>query len=64
MKPVILVVEDEAALVTLIRYNLEAEGFEVLDAPDGEEGLLVLSERTVDLVLLDWMLPNLSGIEV
>ena len=64
MKPVILVVEDEAALVTLIRYNLDAEGFEVLDAPDGEEGLLVLSERNVDLVLLDWMLPNLSGIEV
>jgi two-component system phosphate regulon response regulator PhoB len=64
MKPVVLVVEDEAALVTLLRYNLEAEGFEVLDAPDGEEGLLVLSERNVDLVLLDWMLPNLSGIEV
>ncbi len=64
MKPVILVIEDETALVTLIRYNLEAEGFEVLDAPDGEEGLLILSERSVDLVLLDWMLPNLSGIEV
>lgn len=64
MKPVILVIEDEAALVRLIRYNLEAEGFEVLDAPDGEEGLLILSERRVDLVLLDWMLPNLSGIEV
>ncbi len=64
MKPVILVVEDEAALVRLIRYNLEAEGFEVLDAHDGEEGLLILTERTVDLVLLDWMLPNLSGIEV
>ena len=64
MKPAILVVEDEAALVTLIRYNLEAEGFEVLDAPDGEEALLVLAERNVDLVLLDWMLPHLSGIEV
>ena len=64
MKPTILVVEDEAALVRLIRYNLEAEGFEVLDAPDGEEALLVLAERNVDLVLLDWMLPNLSGIEV
>jgi two-component system phosphate regulon response regulator PhoB len=64
MKPTILVIEDESALVTLIRYNLEAEGFEVLDAPDGEEGLLVLEERMVDLVLLDWMLPQLSGIEV
>jgi len=64
MKPVILVIEDETALVTLIRYNLEAEGFEVLDAPDGEEGLLILSENAVDLILLDWMLPNLSGIEI
>ena len=64
MNPAILVIEDEAALVRLIRYNLEAEGFAVLDAPDGEEALLVLEERNVDLVLLDWMLPNLSGIEV
>lgn len=64
MNPSILVVEDETALVRLIRYNLEAEGFGVFDAPDGEEALLVLEERNVDLVLLDWMLPNLSGIEV
>jgi two-component system phosphate regulon response regulator PhoB len=64
MKPTILVVEDEAALVTLLRYNLERAGFEVLDAADGEEALLVLDERPVDLVLLDWMLPRLSGIEV
>lgn len=63
-KPVILVVEDEAALVTLLRYNLEKAGFEALDAPDGEEALTVLSERKVDLVLLDWMLPLVSGIEV
>jgi two-component system phosphate regulon response regulator PhoB len=64
MKPVILIVEDEAALVTLLRYNLERAGFEVLDSADGEEALLVLDERPVDLVLLDWMLPRLSGIEV
>ena len=63
-KPVILVVEDEAALVTLLRYNLEKAGFEALDAADGEEALTVLSERAVDLVLLDWMLPLVSGIEV
>ena len=63
-KPVILVVEDEAALVTLLRYNLEKAGFEVLDASDGEDALTVLSERRVDLVLLDWMLPLVSGIEV
>lgn len=64
MKPAILVVEDETALVTLIRYNLEKEGFEVIEAPDGEEGLMVLDERHIDLVLLDWMLPGLSGIEI
>lgn len=64
MKPAILVVEDETALVSLLRYNLEKEGFEVLEAADGEEALLVLSERQPDLVLLDWMLPKLSGIEV
>ena len=64
MKPLILVVDDEAALVSLLRYNLEKEDFEVLEAADGEEALLVMSERRPDLVLLDWMLPKLSGIEV
>ncbi len=63
-RPVILVVEDEAALVALLRYNLEKAGFEAVDARDGEEALTVLAERTVDLVLLDWMLPSVSGIEV
>jgi two-component system phosphate regulon response regulator PhoB len=64
MKPVILVVEDETALVRLLRYNLEKEGFEVLAATDGEEALLILAERRIDLVLLDWMLPSVSGIEI
>ncbi|MPY68752.1 MAG: phosphate regulon transcriptional regulatory protein PhoB [Alphaproteobacteria bacterium] len=64
MKPVILVVEDETALVRLLRYNLDKEGFEVLEATDGEEALLILSERRIDLVLLDWMLPSVSGIEI
>ncbi len=64
MKPVILVVEDEADLVSLLRYNLEKAGFEALDARDGEEALTMLAERPVDLVLLDWMLPSVSGIEV
>jgi two-component system phosphate regulon response regulator PhoB len=63
-KPLVLVVEDEAALVTLLRYNLEREGFEVVEARDGEEALLVAKERRPDLVLLDWMLPLVSGIEV
>jgi len=62
--PNILVVEDEAALVTLLRYNLEREGFQVIEAGDGEEALLLARERKPDLVLLDWMLPLLSGIEV
>jgi len=64
MKPLIMVVEDEAALVTMLRYNLEKEGYRVCEALDGEEALTVLAERNPDLVLLDWMLPVMSGIEV
>ncbi|MBX6322641.1 MAG: phosphate regulon transcriptional regulator PhoB [Rhodospirillaceae bacterium] len=62
--PRILVVEDESALVTLLKYNLEKEGFAVAAARDGEEGVLMAREQKPDLVLLDWMLPLLSGIEV
>jgi two-component system phosphate regulon response regulator PhoB len=57
-------VEDEAALITLLRYNLEREGYRVFEARDGEEALLLATEVQPDLVLLDWMLPQLSGIEV
>ena len=64
MKPSVLIAEDESALVTLLRYNLEREGYRVLEARDGEEALLVAAEEQPDLVLLDWMLPQLSGIEV
>ena len=64
LKPTVLVAEDEGALVTLLRYNLEREGYRVLEAQDGEEALLVAAEEKPDLVLLDWMLPQLSGIEV
>ena len=64
VKPSVLIAEDESALVTLLRYNLEREGYRVLEAKDGEEALLVASEEKPDLVLLDWMLPQLSGIEV
>src|SRR6202012_5186723 len=56
--------EDESALLTLLRYNLEREGYRVLEAKDGEEALLLVNEENPDLVLLDWMLPQLSGIEV
>ena len=64
MQPYILVMEDEDALSTLLQYNLEKEGYDVTVAADGEEGLLQVDERLPDLVLLDWMLPKLSGIEV
>jgi two-component system, OmpR family, phosphate regulon response regulator PhoB len=64
MKPLILIVEDEAALATMLRYNLEKEGYRVAEAGDGEEALTVVVEQKPDLILLDWMLPSLSGIEV
>ena len=64
MQPYILVMEDEDALATLLQYNLEKEGYDVAVAADGEEGMLQIDERTPDLILLDWMLPKLSGIEV
>jgi len=63
-QPVILAVEDEESILALIKYNLEREGFKVLTASNGEEGLLMVSEKNPDLVLLDWMLPKLSGVEV
>lgn len=64
MSPLILIVEDETAISTLLRYNLEREGFRVAEARDGEEALVVAAESKPDLVILDWMLPLLSGIEV
>src|SRR5580658_6232766 len=64
MKPTVLIVEDEAPLVTLLRYNLEKEGFAVCSAGDGEEALLQIAENKPDAVLLDWMLPLVSGLEV
>lgn len=60
----VLIVEDEPSMVELLRYNLESEGFEVKSAYDGEEAMLLIEEQTPDLVLLDWMLPKLSGIEI
>ncbi|MBN9050974.1 MAG: phosphate regulon transcriptional regulator PhoB [Rhizobiales bacterium] len=60
----ILIVEDEEPLTLLLRYNLEAEGYEVDAAARGDEAQLRLQETTPDLVILDWMLPGLSGIEL
>ena len=64
LKPNILIVEDEAALVAMLRYNLEREGFHVAEANDGEEAMLSVAENKPDLILLDWMLPHLSGIDL
>ncbi|MEQ8370313.1 MAG: phosphate regulon transcriptional regulator PhoB [Alphaproteobacteria bacterium] len=64
LTPRILIVEDEVSLVELLRYNLEKDGFAVDAAYDGEEALLRIAERTPDLVILDWMLPHVSGIEI
>jgi len=60
----ILVVEDESALSTLLRYNLESQGYEVEAVARGDEADIRLKEDTPDLVILDWMLPGISGIEL
>jgi two-component system phosphate regulon response regulator PhoB len=62
--PHILVVEDEAALALLLAYNLEAEGFQVEHVERGDEAEIRLAEALPDLVILDWMLPGVSGLEI
>ncbi|MEM9178413.1 MAG: phosphate regulon transcriptional regulator PhoB [Pseudomonadota bacterium] len=64
MKPFIVIAEDETAVSELLRYNLESEGYETAIANDGDEAMLLLDERIPDLMLLDWMLPKISGIEI
>ncbi|MFU8882362.1 MAG: phosphate regulon transcriptional regulator PhoB [Rhodobacterales bacterium] len=63
-QPIVLIVEDEPAQREVLAYNLEAEGFRVSRAENGEEALLLIAEEAPDLIVLDWMLPNVSGIEV
>lgn len=63
-KPFILVVEDEEALSVLIKYNLEKAGFDVSCAFSGDEALDLIDKKIPDLIVLDWMLPEMSGIEV
>ncbi|MEM6649199.1 MAG: phosphate regulon transcriptional regulator PhoB [Pseudomonadota bacterium] len=60
----VLIVEDEDAIAALLDYNLSKEGFETITATDGEEALLKTEEERPDVIVLDWMLPNVSGIEV
>jgi len=62
--PLVLIVEDEPAQTELLRYNFDKTGFRTITATDGEEGVLLARERRPDLIVLDWMLPELSGIEV
>lgn len=64
MNPYVLVVEDEDALATLLHYNLDKEGYRVTLAGDGEEALVQVDEKLPDIIILDWMLPKVSGIEV
>jgi two-component system phosphate regulon response regulator PhoB len=60
----VLIVEDEVAIVTLLRYNLEREGFRVYSTGDGEEAVTMVKEYKPDVIVLDWMLPSMSGIDI
>ena len=64
LQPVVLLVEDEPAQREILRYNLEAEGFAVVAASNGEEAMERVAEGLPDLILLDWMMPHVSGLEV
>ena len=63
-RPLVLLVEDEPAQRAVLSYNLEAEGFEVQTADNGEDALQLIAETPPDLILLDWMMPHVSGLEV
>lgn len=62
--PTVLLVDDEAAQREILSYNLEAEGFRVCRAENGEEAMILVDEENPDLIVLDWMMPNISGLEV
>ncbi len=63
-RPVVLLVEDEPAQREVLAYNLDAEGFRVVPADNGEDAMLLVEEEGPDIIILDWMMPKLSGIEV
>ena len=60
----IAIIEDEKSLITMLKYNLEKEGFRVTSAETGDDGLKLLKSQIPDLLILDWMLPDFSGIEI
>ena len=60
----VLIVEDEIAIVTMLRYNLEQEGFRVVTTQDGEEAVNMVKDHKPDIIVLDWMLPGMSGIDI
>jgi two-component system phosphate regulon response regulator PhoB len=62
--PLILIIEDEPAQMELISYNLKAQGFQITRADNGEDGLELIQDVLPDLIILDWMLPGVSGIEI
>ena len=64
MQPTVLIVEDEPAQQAVLSYNLKAEGFDVLEADNGDDALILVYENMPDAIVLDWMLPRTSGIEV
>jgi len=64
MKPLILIAEDEPAQMELLRYNMESADFRTVVATDGASALVLVEEESPDIVVLDWMLPEMSGIEV
>ena len=63
-KPLVLVIEDEAAQREVLLYNIEAAGYEAIWADNGEDGILLAQENNPDVIVVDWMMPNLSGVEV
>ncbi len=63
-QPTVLLVEDEPAQRTVLAYNLEAEGFDVMQADNGEDAMILVDEEAPDIIILDWMMPKVSGIEV
>jgi two-component system phosphate regulon response regulator PhoB len=60
----VLIVEDEDSLVTLLSYNLQSEGYTVVHTPSGTDAVMMMQEERPDIVILDWMLPGLAGIEI